>query len=282
MSISVIIPTLNAGKTIYELLSKLRSQSLDTEIIVIDSSSKDNTVNIAKSFGVKVISIPSHAFNHGRTRNLGATESKGDVLVFMTQDAIPQNNYLIKNLIAPLKDPSTAASYARHIPRKDASPSEIFARNFNYPDTSLIKDSSFIQELGIKTFFFSNSCSAIKRRIFFEAGLFPENVKSNEDMIIAAKIILMGYKIAYISDATVIHSHIYSFSDLFKRYYNIGSSLKRNSWIFRYAKAEKEGLRFLIKQSNFIIKNYGFKYIPNILIEAIVKYMGYKIGLFLG
>lgn len=282
MSISVIIPTLNAGKTIYELLSKLRSQNLDTEIIVIDSSSKDETVNIAKSFGAKVLNIPSYAFNHGKTRNLGATESKGDILVFMTQDAIPQNNYLIKNLIAPLKDPSIAASYARHIPRKDASPSEIFARNFNYPDTSLIKDSSFIQKLGIKTFFFSNSCSAIKRHIFFEAGLFPENVKSNEDMIIAAKIILMGYKIAYISDATVIHSHNYSFSDLFKRYYNIGSSLKKNSWIFQYAKTEKEGLRFLIKQSSFIVKNYGFKYMPNVLIEAIVKYMGYRIGLFLG
>lgn len=282
MSISVIIPTLNAGKTIGELLSKLRSQNLDTEIIVIDSSSKDNTVNIAKSFGVKVISIPSNAFNHGRTRNLGATESKGDILVFMTQDAIPQNNYLIEKLIAPLKDPSIAASYARHIPRKDAPPSEIFARNFNYPDTSLIKDSSFIRELDIKTFFFSNSCSAIKKHTFFEAGLFPENIKANEDMIIAAKLILMGYKIAYISDATVIHSHNYSFSDLFKRYYNIGSSLKRNSWIFRHGKAEKEGVKFLIKQSNFILKNYGFKYIPNILIEAIVKYMGYRIGLFLG
>jgi rhamnosyltransferase len=110
MSVSIIIPTLNAEKTLDSLLLALRSQHSIFEIIIIDSSSTDNTLMTAKKYGAKIISIPRNSFNHGRTRNLAAIASKGDILVFMTQDAIPQNNYLIKNLISPLNNPEIAAS----------------------------------------------------------------------------------------------------------------------------------------------------------------------------
>jgi rhamnosyltransferase len=200
----------------------------------------------------------------------------------MTQDAIPQNNYLIKNLISPLNNPEIVASYARHIPKEDASPTEAFARYFNYPDKAIIKGIENLDKLGIKTFFFSNSCSAIKRNIFFEVGMFPEDLKSNEDMIIAAKMILKGYKIAYVPDAIVVHSHNYNLTDLFKRYYNIGASLNKNKWILKYVKTEKEGVRFLNEQLKFIFKRNDGRYIPSILIEASVKYLAYKIGLIIG
>ena len=79
MKISVIIPTLNAGTSIGKLLSSLGAQDIGTpEITVIDSSSDDDTVDIAKGFGVKTIVIPKSDFNHGKTRNMAAMDARGD------------------------------------------------------------------------------------------------------------------------------------------------------------------------------------------------------------
>ncbi|MDH5768388.1 MAG: glycosyltransferase family 2 protein, partial [Nitrospirota bacterium] len=227
MRISIIIPTLNAGDYIKKLLSMLYTQDRKfAEIIIIDSSSDDNTVDSVKGFGAKTIIIPGYTFNHGKTRNRAAMEAHGDLLVFMTQDALPFDNTFLRKLTAPLQMPDVAATFGRHIPRPEASPLEVFARQFNYPDTGSIKGMDDIKQYGIKTFFFSNVCSAIKKDLFIKAGMFPEGIRANEDMLIAAKLILSGYKVAYVPEAMVIHSHNYSLFRQFRRYYNIGSSLK--------------------------------------------------------
>ena len=138
MKISVIIPTLNAGASIGGLLSSLQSQDIESpEIIIIDSSSGDNTVDIAKGFGVKPIVIPKSAFNHGKTRNIAAMEAKGDILVFMTQDALPADNTLLSRLTAPLKKSGIAATFGRHIPGDDASPLEVFLQDLQKKSFSL-------------------------------------------------------------------------------------------------------------------------------------------------
>ena len=96
------------------------------------------------------------------------------------------------------------ASFGRQIPRPDASPTENFTRLFNYPETPMIKGIEDLPRLGIKTFFFSNVCSAIKTKEFKELGGFPENIIMFEDLIFAAKAILKGYKIAYVPEAKVM------------------------------------------------------------------------------
>lgn len=283
MELSLIIPTLNAGRHIEGLLSSLLLQDTrPTEIVIIDSSSDDNTVEITKKLGAKTIVIPRHTFNHGGTRNMAAEMAKGDVLVFMTQDALPADNSLLSRLTAPLLDPDIAAAYGRQIAKTDASPPEAFARQFNYPGTALIKSASDISRLGIKTFFFSNVCSAIKKAQFLKVGMFPDNIRFNEDMIIAAKLILNGYKTAYVPEARVVHSHNYSLLQQFIRYYNIGSSLKDNSWILEYARPEGEGLRFIKEKMAFILKGHHYSWLPYIFLEAAAKYAGYRLGLITG
>jgi len=283
MKISLIIPTLNAGADMENLLSRVSTQDVTPyEIIIIDSSSEDNTVEIAQRFGAKTMVIPRQIFNHGRTRNLAAGEAEGDILVFMTQDAMPFDNRLLGNLTAPLEGNDIAASYGRHIPGPDASPPEIFARQFNYPESPLIKSMSLLPSYGIKTFFFSNVCSAVKRDIFFKAGMFPEGVRSNEDMLLAARIILDGCRVAYVPDARVIHSHTYSLFRLFTRYYNIGASLKNNRWVLKYARSEGEGLRFVREELRFLLEQQHYTWVPYIFPEALAKYAGYRIGLITG
>ncbi|GAB4414815.1 MAG: O antigen biosynthesis rhamnosyltransferase RfbN [Thermodesulfovibrionales bacterium] len=281
--ISIIIPTLNAGMCIGKLLSMLlKQETRPEEIIIIDSSSEDNTIEIAKHSGAKTMIIPRDTFDHGRTRNLAALEARGDTLVFMTQDALPFDSTLLSNLTAPLQGSDIAAAYGRHIPKPDASPPEAFARQFNYPESSMVKGIGDVHRYGIKTFFFSNVCSAIRKDLFLKVGMFPEGIMANEDMLIAAKLILNGLKVAYVPEAMVVHSHNYSLLGQFRRYYNIGSSLRANRWVLRYAQAEGEGLRFIKEEMSFLFRRHRYPWIPYILLEAIAKYAGYRVGLIAG
>jgi rhamnosyltransferase len=283
MRISVIIPTFNAGACIGNLLSMLKSQdTAPFEIIVIDSSSADNTVKVAKESGARTIEIPRQTFNHGRTRNIAALEARGDILVFMTQDALPVDNTLLRVLTAPLSEPDIGVAFGRHIPKTDASPLEIFARHFNYPDKGSVKGITDIRDYGIKTFFSSNACSAVKKDLFLKAGMFPEGVRANEDMLIAARLILQGYKLAYVADAKVFHSHNYSLLKQFRRYYNIGSSLRNNKWILDHARPEGEGMKFIRGQVRFVLKQHRFFLVPYIFLESVTKYAGFRIGLIAG
>ena len=141
VSISVVIPTLNAERHIGSLLSLLEKQTIQPcEILIIDSSSGDNTLSIAKTYRkVQTITIKTSEFNHGGTRDLGMKYSKGNLVLFLTQDAVPAGNTLIENLIAPLfENPQIAAVYARQIPRKNSSPREKLVRAYNYPEQSAI------------------------------------------------------------------------------------------------------------------------------------------------
>jgi rhamnosyltransferase len=283
MRVSIIIPTLNASVYLEKLLSMLQIQEVKPlEVIIVDSSSEDNTIEIAKGIGAKTVVIPRQTFNHGKTRNIAAAEANGEILVFMTQDALPINEKLLSNLTAPLQMSYIAATFGRHIPRSDASPLEVTARQFNYPDKASIKGIGDIKKFGIRTFFFSNVCSAIKKKLFFEAGMFSEDIKTNEDMLIAAKLLLNGYSVAYVPEAMVIHSHNYSLLKQFRRYYNIGSSLRNNNWILRYARTEGEGIKLVKEQVNFALKQHKYLWIPYIFLEAMAKYAGYRIGLIAG
>ena len=278
--VSIIIPTLNASTFLPGLLAKLDQQTIkEKEVIIIDSSSTDNTVEIARTLGARTIIIPRNEFNHGSTRNLGAREAEGDILVYMTQDAIPENEYLLEKLIAPIMNSSASASYSRQLAAADAAPSERFARIFNYTDRPLIKSKEDLPELGIKTFFFTNVCSAIMKKVFFEEGCFPENVIMNEDIIFSAKLILNGHRIAYVPDARVIHSHNYSLKDQFKRYFDIGVAFNRQRWFLELANAEGEGFSYIKNHISYLWKEKQIHWIPFVFAETAAKYAGYRLGL---
>lgn len=283
MQVSVVIPTLNAESLIGRLVLCLRRQTIPPEeIIVIDSSSEDQTVKLAAEMGCRTVVIERKSFDHGGTRNLGAELSKGEVLVFMTQDALPVDEKLLEHLVAPLVEPQgtlVAAAFARQVPKESATPPEKFARLFNYPEEGAIKDKSNLPRLGIKTFFFSDVCSAVRRREFEAVGGFPTRVIMNEDMILAAKLILAGYKVAYVPEAMVWHSHELTLAQQFKRYFDIGASLNMNKWLLEHAKAEGEGFRFVKKQLAWLLLQGHYRWVPHVLASTVAKYAGYRLGL---
>jgi rhamnosyltransferase len=277
--ISVVIPTLNAKSTISNLLLQIRQQTISSETLLIDSSSSDGTVDIAESLGAQTSIIARQEFSHGSTRNLGAIIAHGNVLIFLTQDALPADDCCLENLMKPLDDPQIVASFGRQLPRPNASPTEEFTRLFNYPDAPTVKGREDLPRLGIKTFFFSNVCSAIKTKEFKELGGFPENIIMFEDLLFAAKAILKGYKIAYVPEAKVWHSHNFSLTQQFRRYQDAGISLRNNAWIFEHAKANREGAEFLKQEIAYLSKKHQCVWIPYAIAESVFKFAGFWLGM---
>lgn len=282
--VSVIIPTLNAGHSFSELLELLARQTLQPyELIVIDSCSNDATVELAEAAGAKVLSVQRAEFDHGGTRNAAAAAATGDILLFMTQDVLPLNESLIEELVKPLAGDAAiddvVYSYARQIAEPHGGMLEQLARENNYPAQSAIKCYQDIDQLGIKTFFCSNACSAIRRDVFYQMGGFQAPVIFNEDMFMAARCVLSGMKLAYCADAQVYHTHHYTIKQQFKRYFDNGVSMRCNAWILPYASATKSGSQLVKKQLKGLRAAGQLWLAPRLIIESAAKLIGYKLGM---
>lgn len=277
---TVVIPTYNAGQWFRDLLDSLQTQTLKpAQIIIIDSGSTDETHKIAEQRNCKLTTIDRTDFDHGATRNLAMSKVTSEFAIFLTQDAMPANNCMIAELIKPMQaDSNIAICYGRQLPRPGAGPLERLAREFNYPAEPVLKTRKDIDTLGIKTFFCSNSCSAIRRSIFNKLGGFKNNVIVNEDMLFAAKAILHDYSVYYSAKAKVFHSHSYSLLQTFKRYFKIGRFFADNQEIFKHAGLKSYGGNMLKVGVRTFWRERRPQYIIALLIELIVKAAAFKFG----
>jgi len=277
-SCSVIIPTLNAAGTLEILIARLREQTAKIqEIIVIDSSSTDNTLSIAQRLHCTTICIPQQDFDHGGTRNLAAKQAKSQILVFLTQDALPADQYFLEKLITPIHENVAAATYARQLPQQWDRITEKFAREFNYPPESIIRSSHDIASMGIKTYFFSNVASAIDKQIFFNLGMFSNKIIMNEDMLFCSKLLNNGLRVMYAADAKVYHSHNYSLKQIFQRYFDIGVFFTDN-FNLSHLNMKSSGSNYTTCLFLYIIKNKAYTTLPHALCEIISKFFGFYSG----
>lgn len=278
-SIAIIIPTWKAAQFLPTLISQLRQQDLPpADIIIIDSSSPDHSAQIARDLGCTVIEIPQAEFNHGGTRNRAAQQAtKHDILVFMTQDALPIDSQFLRNLTQPIIEQKAAAAYARQIAHPDASPLEKFARSFNYPPTPHLKSHADLARLGIKTYFFSDTASAVDAKAFWEVGAYPDWVIVNEDMILCARLLQTGHQIAYQANAAVYHSHTSSLKQVFQRYFDIGVFMTQAQEILLSPSSSGEGLRFALHQWRYLWQ-HAKSWLPRSLAETALKWLGFQIG----
>jgi len=281
MKFLLCIPTYNAGNLWNKWIKAYESQSVTAEqVIVIDSSSSDDTVKLAKDAMFSVFSIPQSEFNHGRTRNQAVrfAENFADVLVFMTQDAILASPDSLEKLLVPFSDPEVAAVCGRQLPHHNATPLAAHTRYFNYPSESRVRTMADISALGIKTAFMSNSFAAYRLSVFDKLGGFPDNTILAEDMYLTAKMILSGYKVAYCAEAKVFHSHNYTLKQEFQRYFDTGVFQQEQKWIQqKFGRAASEGKRFVLSELKFLsIKSPLL--IPKAILSTLAKLIGFKLG----
>lgn len=280
MKIDVIIPVHRPGAELLELLDRLNGQSLlPCRIIIMNTRSKVQVEKIlADRENVSVVSLEREEFDHGGTRDRAARLSDADYLLFMTQDALPADEYLLERLFRPFSDRRVKAAYARQLPREDCRELERYTRSFNYPKESRIKQITDLPELGIKTFFCSNACAMYERATYLSQGGFIRRTIFNEDMIYAGGLVKSGYAIAYAADACVIHSHNYSGSEQFRRNFDLAVSQVDHPEIFSGIASEGEGIR-LVKKTAAHCLRIGKPWLLFPLVwQSGCKYLGYRLG----
>ncbi|WP_449258354.1 glycosyltransferase family 2 protein [Chlorobium limicola] len=277
--IACVIPAYNGKADLVRLLDSLESQSVKFDTVIVDSGSNDGTKEIARKRADHFTQIEHAEFNHGGTRQLMFDKNpEYDIYIYLTQDACLVDNDAIQRILEPFADPDVAAVCGRQLPHLDATPLAHHARIFNYPDGLLVKSLADVPRLGIKTAFMSNSFAAYRKEALKAVGGFPVHVIFAEDMYVAAKMLLAGWKVAYAGTALCWHSHNYSIIEEFRRYFDMGVFHARESWIREnFGGAGGEGLRYVKSEMKFL----GFKRLhlwPAAVVRNAVKLAAYKAG----
>ncbi|MCC8044631.1 MAG: glycosyltransferase family 2 protein [Clostridiales bacterium] len=288
LTIDVIIPVYKPDQRLRDLILRLCSQRVCPRYILLINTEKElfdghlldglpgDTPGIRPR--IRVEHIRRMEFDHGGTRHMAAGMLDGDVILFMTQDAVPEDIYLTRELLAPFEDPDVCAAYARQLPRENATLMERYTREFNYPPQSRIKSEKDLETLGIKTFFCSNVCAMYRRSAYEENGGFERHTIFNEDMIFAAKLIHAGKKVAYCADAKVIHSHNYSGISQFHRNFDLGVSQAEHPEVFSNVRSESEGIRLIQKTAAYLTRKGKPWLICPLIWQSGCKYVGYLLG----
>lgn len=284
--IDVMIPVYRPDERLHRLLLALEQQTVkparillvNTERELFDEACLDGTKH------VEVLHIRKSEFDHGGTRHRAAEMLQGAFLLFLTQDAVPADEFLIERLYEAFlsskegQDYPVAAAYARQLPMPDCNVIERYTRGFNYGPESRIKTAEDLQELGIKTFFCSNVCAMYRRSTYEALGGFVRHTIFNEDMIFAGKLIQSGYAVAYCAEAQVYHSHNYSGLQQFHRNFDLGVSQAEHPEIFQMARSESEGIRMVKQTAAYLIHSGKPWLLPKLVWQSGWKYIGYQLG----
>lgn len=279
--IEVVIPTYNGGKKFYQVAEMLKQQVGITpnDVLIIDSSSSDQTVQVARNAGFRVQIINKKDFGHGKTRRMAAEQSTAEYIVFMTQDAIPASNDSIIQLCKPLmENQNIGVTYGRQLPTTEAGAIGNHARLFNYPAHSQMKTKADTPVLGIKTIFCSDSFAAYNRESLINIGNFMD-VNFGEDTLVADSFIKNGFNIYYNANVCVYHAHGFTLCEEFKRSIIIGKLHHRYKKVFDfYGKVNREGLRFVKSEIYMLVGKGEIKLFLIAGLHNFIKFIGFQAG----
>ena len=209
MKTSIVIRSYNEDEHIERLLLGISSQSVRPhEVILVDSGSTDGTIEIARRYGTKIVSIAKEEFTFGRALNLGCATASGDILVFASAHVYPTFDTWLSLLTKPFSNNKVVLSYGRQrgALRNKFSEHQIFAQWF--PEESVVPQ---------KTYFCNNANCAI-RRSAWEVQPYDESLTGLEDLAWAKEAQARGGLIAYIADAEIVHVHDETWEQVQNRY----------------------------------------------------------------
>ena len=249
--VDVIVPVYRPDDKFYKLLQQLKQQTWPVHRIILMNTEKKfwdefwKTREGLNMENLEVHHISKAEFDHGGTRNQGVSYSEADVIVLMTDDAVPEDDHLIANLVKGFqrKGPNgemVSSVYARQLPAPDCRIVERYTRSFNYPEESRVKTKADLAAMGIKTYFCSNVCCAY--------------------------------------DAKVIHSHNLSPMEQFHRNFDLAVSQADHPEIFAGLPSEGEGIRLVKKTAGWLCKTGKPWLVPSLVLHSGMKYLGYRMG----
>jgi rhamnosyltransferase len=213
-SVSIILRSFNEAWALRETLPALAAQNYKPwELIVIDSGSTDGSVDLLRQFQPRhLIQIPHSEYNPSRVMNQGMELASSNFGIFLNADATPQGPDWLSPLANALLDPKVAAVFGRQIPRPDCH--AVFAHDYERcfgPD----------RESATWDHFFSMASSGIRKDIWAKRG-FNERMQYSEDDEYTRWCRAQGYRIAYVPESVVMHSHNYTAAQAWKRSFGEG------------------------------------------------------------
>ncbi|MET1254655.1 glycosyltransferase [Aliikangiella maris] len=209
--ISIIIRTYNESRYLNELLCAIENQITDkykVEVVLVDSGSSDNTLDIAKKHQVNILHIDKEDFTFGRSLNLGCHFASGKYLVFISGHCVPSNNAWLVNLVNPLKEKEYSYVYGRQIGRDTTKFSEYQLFKKYFPEN---KDKA-------QGNYFCNNANAAINKSTWEQYYFDESLTGLEDLELAKRIFNSQEKIGYVENSCVYHIHNESWTQVKRRY----------------------------------------------------------------
>ena len=229
IKVSIVIPTLNGGELLLKVVERVLEQQVPWpfELLIIDSGSTDGSLELVRTKQVRLHSIPKTQFSHGGTRNLGVELTSGEYVAFLTQDALPVDQFWLFNLVSVLEhEPAAAGAFGKHLPYPEASPfvkrdltahfdqlakQPIYLDKHTDPERFATGEATWRQVLH----FYSDNNSCLRRSVWKQIP-YPV-IDYGEDQVWADQIIKAGFKKAYALNALVYHSHDYNEQETFER-----------------------------------------------------------------
>jgi len=217
--VSVAIPTFDAGPELREVLGRLRAQRgvAEIEIATVDSGSTDETVAICREFGATVATYGGERFNHGLARTQAVALTRGEYVVFMSQDSLPVGTDAVARMAAFLHlHPEVAAVSAREVPRSDADLFSCWQRWW-FAEKILGYTGDTVVALGDRTLAdltpeerrrvaqLNNVLCCVRRSALDEVGLRP--LPFAEDLDFGLRLLDRGYALGFMPTVAVVHSH---------------------------------------------------------------------------
>jgi len=215
-SVSVVIPVKDGERLLEEVLEAVASQGPD-ELLVIDSGSTDRSVELARAGGADVLEIDPAEFGHGRTRNLGAERTSGEVICFLTQDAVPSAGWLAAHREALEMGDRVGASYGPHLPGPETSP--MIARELTDFFGAMAPDGRLRVHAGEGDPSFLSNVNACYARECWREIRFPD-VAYAEDQAFGRAMLEAGWRKVFHPGAAVAHAHDYGLADFARRYFD--------------------------------------------------------------
>jgi rhamnosyltransferase len=275
LSISIVIPTFNAGRAFGTVLHRIMGQGRSPlEIVCADSGSTDGTRHIVSQFPLARLVGLAEPLGP-RSWNRAMEETRGDVVVFLAQDAVPSNGDWLSHVTAPFGDASVGGVYGRQEVSMESDPLSGFrlAQRFcREPHWRRIRVGDPIAYRSLP-FFIDN---AAVRRSVWKGIHFNEHLPIGADRVWARQVVLASYTVAYVPDAVVakeVHAGL-------KQAWRLAvlSGFTDHQHVDAGGTLWPDSKRFTKRAAWYLLKGFAWGQLPYLFLEDATHRYGYRLG----